>query len=165
MTATPWFKVGLRVEDVEAAASFYGGLGFERVGAVPNERGDPVLVILQRGEVNLIVDALVGLPFPDTARERNIKRGPRGLGVAIGLVVDDLDAALGYCTDAACEIVSEPEETPWGDRVFSCLDPFGYEWEISVPLEDAQNENVFEVTSERWFDIGRKASRRATPRR
>ena len=152
MTATPWFKVGLQVEDVEAAASFYGGLGFERVGAVPNEQGDPVLVILQKGEVNLIVDALVGLPFPDTARERKIKRGPRGLGVAIGLVVDDLDAVLGYCTDAGCEIVSEPEDTPWGDRVFSCLDPFGYEWEISFPLEDVGNEDAFDATSERWFE-------------
>jgi uncharacterized glyoxalase superfamily protein PhnB len=150
--ATPWFKVGLRVEDVEAAASFYGGLGFERIGAVPNERGDPVLAILQKGEVNLIVDALVGLPFPDTARERKVKRGPRGLGVAIGLVVDDLDATLAYCTGAGCEILSEPEDTPWGDRVFSCLDPFGYEWEISVPLEEMSNENVFDATSERWFD-------------
>ena len=150
--ATPWFKVGLRVEDVNAAASFYGGLGSERVGAVPNERGDPVLVILHKGEVNLIVDALVGLPFPDTARERRIRRGPRGLGVAIGLVVDDLDAVLGYCTDAGCEIVSEPEDTPWGDRVFSCLDPFGYEWGISVPLEDVASENAFDETSGRWFD-------------
>lgn len=41
MTATPWFKVGLRVEDVQAAGSFYGGLGFDRIGAVPNEGGKP----------------------------------------------------------------------------------------------------------------------------
>jgi uncharacterized glyoxalase superfamily protein PhnB len=81
-----------------------------------------------------------------------IQRGPRGLGLAIGLVVDDLEIALNYCVDAGCEIVSEPEDTPWGDRVFSCVDPFGYEWEVSVPLEDVANENAFDATSERWFE-------------
>ena len=67
-------------------------------------------------------------------------------------MVDDLDVALGYFTDAGCEIVSDPEDTPWGDRVFSCLDPFGYEWEISFPLEDVASENAFDETSGRWFE-------------
>ena len=71
--------------------------------------------------------------------------------MAIGLVVEDLDAVLAYCKDAGCEIVSDPEDTPWGDRVFSCLDPFGFEWEISVPLGDAANEDAFDATRERWF--------------
>jgi catechol 2,3-dioxygenase-like lactoylglutathione lyase family enzyme len=87
MTATPWFKVGLRVEDVEAAASLYAGLGFERVGAVPNERGDPVLVILRRGEVNLHRRRARRAPVPrhcagaeHQARSARIGRGHRARG-------------------------------------------------------------------------------------
>ncbi len=33
-------------------------------------------------------------------RFRRIQRGPRGLGVLIGLEVDDLDATYRYCTEA-----------------------------------------------------------------
>jgi catechol 2,3-dioxygenase-like lactoylglutathione lyase family enzyme len=80
------------------------------------------------------VDALVGMPFPDTARERQIQRGPRGLGVAIGLGVEDLEATLAYCQAAGCEITCEPVDEAWGDRVFECIDPFGYLWEFSHPI-------------------------------
>jgi PhnB protein len=45
----PWFRVGLRVADVAAAARFYGGLGFQGDGSVPSEAGHPLLVILRRG--------------------------------------------------------------------------------------------------------------------
>jgi hypothetical protein len=78
------FRVGLRVADVPAAMKFYGGLGFVEVGVVPNPAGEPVLAILEPAVVNLIVDALTGMPFPDSDRERQIQRGPRGLGVVIG---------------------------------------------------------------------------------
>jgi hypothetical protein len=72
------FRVGLRVGDVESAARFYRGLGFEDVGSVPDPEGNPVMVMLQREGVMLIVDALEGMPFPDTEREARVKAGPRG---------------------------------------------------------------------------------------
>ena len=79
------FRVGLRVADVEEAARFYRGFGFGEVGTVPDAQGRPVMTILDRGVVHLIVDALVGMPFADSERERQTQAGPRGLGVAIGL--------------------------------------------------------------------------------
>ncbi|MFG2868472.1 VOC family protein [Streptomyces sp. NPDC048338] len=145
------FRVGLRVEDVVAAARFYGGLGFEEVGSVPGPDGVPVMTILGRGDVQLIVDALVGMPFPDSERERRTQAGPRGLGVAIGLGVDDLAAAHAYCRSAGCEITSEPRDEAWGDRVFECLDPYGYQWEFSQPLEDWESAAGLEATRASWF--------------
>jgi hypothetical protein len=50
------------------------------------------MTILEREGVMLIADALVGMPFADSDRERQIQAGPRGLGVAIGLGVDDLES-------------------------------------------------------------------------
>ncbi|MEU5261477.1 VOC family protein [Amycolatopsis sp. NPDC021455] len=145
------FRVGLRVGDVAAAARFYRGFGFDEVGSVPEPGGRPVMTILRRGEVQLIVDALVGMPFPDSERERRIQAGPRGLGVAIGLGVDDLAASYEYCRGAGCTITSEPADEAWGDRVFECLDPFGYQWEFSQPIEDWQPAAGLEAAQAAWF--------------
>jgi uncharacterized glyoxalase superfamily protein PhnB len=142
-------RLGLRVQDVEAAADFYGGLGFDPIGTVPGPEGHPLLAILHNEDAMLICDALVGLPFPDSDRERRTQEGPRGLGVVIGLTVDDLEVAYDYCVDRGCEITSEPRDEPWGERVFSCVDPFGYEWEIGVPIEEV--EDATEAVREQWF--------------
>jgi uncharacterized glyoxalase superfamily protein PhnB len=144
-------RVGLRVDDVLAAVEFYRGLGFEQVGSVPNPDGETVLAILKRGDANVIVDALVGLPFPDTQRERQIQRGPRGLGLVIGLEVDDLGATYAYCTETGCEITCEPMDEPWGERLFTCLDPFEYEWKFSVPIPGTEGVEGTEAARESWF--------------
>jgi uncharacterized glyoxalase superfamily protein PhnB len=145
------FKLSLRVPDVDAASRFYGGLGFESEGVVPDPDGRPVLASLRRGPVYLILDALVGLPFPDSERERSIRRGPRGLGVVVGIGVDDLEAAYAYCTGGGCEITCEPMDEAWGERVFTCLDPFGYELEFFTPLPAGPPEDPTAAVRESWF--------------
>jgi uncharacterized glyoxalase superfamily protein PhnB len=145
------FRLGLRVSDVNAAAAFYRGLGFRDVGSVPDPEGRPVMIILEREGVQLIVDALEGMPFPDTERERQVKAGPRGLGVAIGLGVDDLQAPYDHCVGAGCEITTEPMDEAWGDRDFECIDPFGYLWEFSQPIADAEPADGLAATQASWF--------------
>jgi uncharacterized glyoxalase superfamily protein PhnB len=145
------FRLGLRVEDVPAAMRFYGGLGFGEVGVVPDPDGAPVLAILERGEATLVPDSLTGMPFPDSERERQVQRGPRGLGVAIGLGVDDLDATYSYCTETRCEITCEPMDEAWGERLFTCLDPFGYQWKFSVPIPGTEGVEGTEAARDSWF--------------
>jgi uncharacterized glyoxalase superfamily protein PhnB len=145
------FRLGLRVANVDEAARFYRGLGFNDVGSVPGPDGRPVLTILQRDGVMLIADALVGMPFPDSERERQIQAGPRGLGVAIGLGVDDLESTYDYCRAAGCTITSEPSDEAWGDRVFECIDPFGYVWEFSQPIPGAEPPDSFAAAHDAWF--------------
>jgi uncharacterized glyoxalase superfamily protein PhnB len=148
-------RVGLRVNDVPAAVAFYRGLGFEPVDAVPGQKGETVLAILKRGDANLIVDALVGLPFPDTPRERRIQRGPRGLGLVLGLEVDDLEATYAYCTEEGCEITCEPMDEAWGERLFTCVDPFGYEWKFSVTIPGMEAADGTKAAREAWFGTDR----------
>jgi uncharacterized glyoxalase superfamily protein PhnB len=99
----------------------------------------------------LIADALVGMPFPDSQRERQIQAGPRGLGVAIGLGVDDLESTYNYCRAAGCTITSEPSDEAWGDRVFECIDPFGYLWEFSQPIPGEEPSDSFGAAHDAWF--------------
>ena len=125
-------KLGIRVPDVEEASAFYRGLGFNQIGLVPGPSGSPVLANLAQETFHLILDALVGLPFPETDRERMIKAGPRGLGCVIGLEVSDLDATFDYCTERGSEITGPMQVQPWGERTFTCIDPFGYEWKFAI---------------------------------
>ena len=96
------FRLGLRVQDVPAAAAFYAGLGFEEVGSVSDPTGRSVMAILQRGE-------------------------------------------------SGCTITCEPMDEAWGERVFECLDPFGYQWEFSQPIDDGAPRDGLAAVRSSWF--------------
>jgi uncharacterized glyoxalase superfamily protein PhnB len=145
------FRVGLRVSDVVEAARFYRGLGFEEVAVIPDPDGKPVMIMLEREGAMLIVDALEGMPFAANEREERVKAGPRGLGVAIGLGVDDLDAAHAWCIESSCDITSGPRVEPYGDRVFECIDPYGYLWEISQPVSEVSVGDAVDAARTQWF--------------
>src|SRR5205085_382068 len=122
--------------------ALYRGLGFQQVGSVPGPEGQTVMVILRRGDVQLLVDALTGLPFPDSERERQTKAGPRGLGVVVGLEVEDVDAVARYCRSAGCQITTEPADAPWGERYCECVDPCGYCWKFFRLLPQHYGDGV-----------------------
>ncbi|HEY8152997.1 MAG TPA: VOC family protein [Myxococcota bacterium] len=42
--------------------------------------------------------------------------------------VADVDAHFRRARAAGAEIASEPEDKPWGDRVYTARDPEGHEW-------------------------------------
>jgi uncharacterized glyoxalase superfamily protein PhnB len=134
---------------------FYGGLDFEGAGEVPNSDGEPVMAIRKWGDVLVIADALIGMPFPDSERGRHIQRGPRGLGVVIGLMVDELDATYASYIEEGCEITCEPMNEAWGVRVFVRLDPFGYEWEFSQPIPGMAPADWTASVQESWFESAR----------
>jgi uncharacterized glyoxalase superfamily protein PhnB len=146
------FRVGLRVADVASAARFYGGLGFTELGTVPDDHGRPLMTILEREGVLLLADALEGMPFAESDRERATRDGWRGLGVAIGLGVDDLADVYRYCTAAGCVITSEPRDEAWGDRVFEFIDPFGYQWEISQRVAEIATDEALLAVQAEWSD-------------
>jgi hypothetical protein len=58
------------------------------------------------------VHALVGMPFPDGVRERQTRAGPRGLGVVIGIELDDIDEAARRCRAAGRMVAAGPLDAP-----------------------------------------------------
>ncbi|CCH74741.1 Glyoxalase/bleomycin resistance protein [Nostocoides australiense Ben110] len=150
----PDFKVGLRVDNVPEAADFYAGLGFERVAEIPGPDGRTVMAIMRRGCLQLLVDALVGMPFPDSTRERMTVAGPRGLGMVIGITVDDVDAAVDYVVGVGCELSAAAQDSTWGERYAECIDPYGYAWKFSCPTPGAVGDGL-DATREQWFATNR----------
>ncbi|GAA4582494.1 VOC family protein [Planotetraspora phitsanulokensis] len=150
MTDEASFRVGLRVEDVTEAATFYQGLGFEQAGSISHPDGQTIMAILRRGDLQLLVDALVGMPFPDSDRERMTRTGPRGLGVVIGVEVADVDTTADYCRSSGCTVTTGPVDAPWGERYVECLDPYGYAWKFFQLLPDPPPDSL-STARESWF--------------
>jgi uncharacterized glyoxalase superfamily protein PhnB len=127
--------VGLRVADVRRAAAFYQRIGFAHVMAVPDENEEWLLCLLRFGNGSILLGALDHPRFPRTSRQR---RGPtevREPGARVELEVPDLPGTYAACAAACCQITAEPAHDVWGDCSFSCLDPFGYEWQFTQPAE------------------------------
>jgi len=153
MAIEPPVRLALRVADVDAAVTLYRRFGFTPVGTVPGPGGDVVMAILRRGPLQLLVDALTGIPFADSARERQTRSGPRGLGVVIGIEVDDVDEAAQRCAAGGCVISSGPLDAPWGERYVEFEDPFGYAWKFFHLIPDPPGDGL-DAVYDLWFGQG-----------
>ena len=107
MAFTEAFPV-ITVTDLPAAIEFYrDGLGFTEHFRFPAE-GDPVFVTLRLGSSELGIGADV------TA------------GYELCVYADDCDEAVARLRTAGAEIVAEPADQPWGERLARAVDPGGH---------------------------------------
>ena len=79
-------------------------------------------------------------------------KADRGLGVALGLGVNDLAATYAYCQAKGCTITAEPADAAYGDRVFECIDPFGYLCEMSQPVAAVPAEEALRSLGADWSE-------------
>jgi uncharacterized glyoxalase superfamily protein PhnB len=142
--------VGLRVANVRQAAEFYQQLGFTFVMAVPDEHDEWLLCLLRYGSGSILLGALDHPRFPRTGPQERLAGGPRGLGVRIDLTVPDLAATYAACGAARCRVTAEPVQEIWGDRTFSCLDPFGYEWQFTQKAERVTFDQLARAANAVW---------------
>jgi uncharacterized glyoxalase superfamily protein PhnB len=52
--------------------------------------------------------------------------------------VDDVDAHYRHARDAGAVVVAEPEDQPYGCRVYRAMDPEGHRWLFATPQGTAQ---------------------------
>ena len=123
--------VGLRVANVRRAAEFYQQIGFTFVMAVPDEHDEWLLCLLRCGSGSILLGATDHPQFPRTRWHEHGGGASRGRGVRVDLTVPDMAATYAACLEAGCKITEQPAQEFWGDRTFSCLDPFGYEWQFT----------------------------------
>ena len=94
------------------------------------------------GEVEL-KDSLVMLGL---AAEVEAWESPRTLGGRVSqrlyVFVDDVDAHYERALSAGAEIIREPADQYWGDRVYECIDPEGHRWKFAQHLWDVDNRTL-----------------------
>jgi uncharacterized glyoxalase superfamily protein PhnB len=142
--------VSLRVANVRRAAEFYRRIGFTFVMSVPDEHDEWLLCLLRYGSGSILLGALDHPQFPRTTRQRQIETALLGLGVRIDLTVPNLVATYAACMAAGCQVTAEPVQELWGDRSFSCLDPFGYEWRFTQSAERMSFDQLAQAAKAAW---------------
>jgi uncharacterized glyoxalase superfamily protein PhnB len=128
----------LTVDPIEEAVEFYKELGFSEVFSIPDEKGRVVHSHLRKGESAMFLGRPDVSHYPGKPRAAMIANttttDKRGTGVTLLLQVDNLAAIYEMVRRRKLEILAEPVDEFYGDRVFFFLDPFGYEWKISQPV-------------------------------
>lgn len=97
------------VESVSATRGFYEALGFFETYRFP-AAGEPGYVTMSRGESS------IGISAVSAADEDRL---------GIWVYVDDVDATLERLRTSGAQVISEPEDQPWGERVARIRDPGG----------------------------------------
>lgn len=107
------------VRDLPAAQKFYERLGFVPTYRFPPD-GDATFVTMGRG------DASIGIAVTDD---------PDSNRFAYWVYVDDVDASFEELRSIGVEVVTEPKDEPWGERVASIRDPDGNLVHIGATLQ------------------------------
>ncbi len=71
----------------------------------------------------------------------SVKKAPISTGVASSLsiyvYVPDVDAYFKHAVQNKAEVISEPEDTFWGDRFCQLRDVDGYEWSFATHIGES----------------------------
>lgn len=127
----------LVVEDIEQAVTFYKQLGFSEVFSIPDQKGHLVHAHLRKGDSVLFLGRPGVSYYEGHERAATIKHShpnERGIGITLILQVDNLAEIYDLVRSKKLQILTEPTDEYYGDRVFFFIDPFGYEWKISQPI-------------------------------
>jgi PhnB protein len=134
--------VVLAVEDVREASSFFQKLGFREKFAIPGPGGDLVHCELVTSTSMLMLGSLDHFHYENDQHTALIRQGQRGLGITLTLAVDDVGVIADLVRRDQLQVLLDPVDEYYGDRVFMFIDPFGYEWKITQTVEVVDEQEV-----------------------
>jgi lactoylglutathione lyase len=113
---------------VAATAEFYERLGFVRHFELPLQ-GEPGYVGLRRGSHEL---AVVDAAWPAEQYGRGLGTGPR---FEMFIYVEDVDETITRLR-IVTEVLREPADMPWGERIAYIVDPEGNPVAVAAPTRE-----------------------------
>ena len=122
----------LYAKDVERVAAFYVQLGFEEHARLPGAGGGAGFIGLRRGTAELAVTT------EDSPRMIiGVEPGP-GPRHELFVYVDDVDALVADLRAAGANVLREPADMPWGERVAFVRDPEANIVSLAMPGPPSQ---------------------------
>lgn len=125
----------LHVENVEEACEFYASLGFTVEQTIPGPDGEVMQATLRLGSGRILV-ANLDIVTDNPSRRNAEQKGPLGLGFTLLVYVPNVNQVYRACGAIGIEADAPVHETPAGDRVFTIVDPFGFNWTFATHVKD-----------------------------
>jgi len=127
-------SIQLAVADLNATEAFYAGILELDVMRALTARGAPEHLILKRDgwEIIFVEEAAAARVHPALGERFN--EYPKGVGMTIHVVVDDIIETYEAVVEEELEIFYPLETKPYGIKEFWCFDPDGY----LVAVEEAR---------------------------
>lgn len=119
-------SIQLAVADLDATEAFYGGILELDVMRSLTARGAPEHLTLRSNgwEIIFVEEGAVAMAHPHLGERFN--EFPKGVGMTIHVVVDDIIETYGAVMEEDLEIFYPLETKPYGIKEFWCFDPDGY---------------------------------------
>jgi len=149
----PGISIAIAVVDIQKASRLYQKLGFRETMTIDGQDGKLAVSILELGPSMLILGPVDDPHYYNHKRAEQIKKGPRGLGVVPLITVSDLAKVYEIVKKEGLEILLEPMDEYYGDRIFMFLDPDGYEWKIHQPIQKVRKKDIAENLESAGFKV------------
>lgn len=88
-------------------------------------------------------EIMLGHPGPDYRNPKN----SGGVTVFVHIYVADVDAHFEQAKSAGAEVLTMPEDKPYGDRAYDVADPEGHRWTFAQHVRDVPPQEWGAATS------------------
>lgn len=117
--------VSMTVKDLKTSLDYYTRVvGFGIVQEFENE-GVVRTVLINAGNVMLLLNQDDGAKGWERVK---------GQGLSLTILTEDVDAVAAHIKANGGTLAAEPEDKPWGARMFPLTDPDGFYVTISTPM-------------------------------
>ncbi len=122
--------MSLFVDDLQETKKFY-----QDVFGVEVKFEDDAAVVVKFD--HLFLNLLLTSKGEDLVGTGNVGDRQAGQRFQLSIWVDDVDAAHAELVRQGIQILSGPEDRPWGMRTMTFNDPSGHSWEIAQGIGDS----------------------------
>jgi uncharacterized glyoxalase superfamily protein PhnB len=134
----PWVVPYLTVTDPEASLRFYEkAFGFERRAESCVNGPDGKMM---HGEMRFH-DSVIMLG-PECQQDRTPANSGVSSPLSLYIYCDDVDALKKRAQSAGAQVVCEPVDMFWGDRISTLSDPDGHRWTFATNVADFDPEKA-----------------------
>ncbi|MFO0983719.1 MAG: VOC family protein [Planctomycetota bacterium] len=121
-------------DDLESAMRFLAAaFGFEKRFAHAGADGKIAHAQLAHGAAVIMLGATNA---PGALRRGRSPKDAGSLNASVYMYVDDVDAHCRRAHQAGAEVLTEPANTFWGDRLYCAVDPEGQFWCFATHTRD-----------------------------
>lgn len=136
----PWISPMLVVKDVEISLKHYAeAFGFEPGATMQDEAGKTIYgSMMYKGQmvVSLMPEQSWGSPAVAPVTSNTYTP------VSLYVYVDNVDNGFEQAKNAGINVLSEPEDMVWGDRVAQLQDEDGHTWSFATRVAEYQQQEA-----------------------